>query len=331
VKKILVVDDEPNNLQLLRQILKDHYHLMFAANGDKALDAANKHAPDLILLDIMMPGINGYDVCKALKANAQTEKIPVIFVTAMAEVDDEAYGFEVGAVDYIQKPLSGPIVLKRIQNQLSLVHMDELKKSHKQAIFMLGAAGHYNDADTGVHIWRMASYAAAIARSIGWSDQQVAEIELAAPMHDTGKIGIPDSILKAPRKLTADEWDVMKQHCEIGHGILSNSDATVFKMAAEIALNHHEKWNGSGYPAGLSGEKIPESAQIVAIADVFDALTLKRPYKEPWSTDRAVEEIKNGVGSHFSPRVAEHFFEILPEIECLKASWGSETTDLNFP
>ncbi|MEO5376480.1 MAG: response regulator [Magnetococcus sp. DMHC-6] len=323
LKKILAVDDEPNNLQVLRQILKDHYQLIFAPNGEKALEAAVKHQPDLVLLDIMMPGINGYQVCEKLRTNLATQHIPVIFVTAMSEVEDEARGFDAGAVDYIQKPVSGPIVLRRVQTHLSLVRAKELEESQRDAIFMLGEAGHYNDTDTGVHIWRMAAYASALAKAVGWPEQMVERIELAAPMHDTGKIGTPDAILKAPRKLTADEWEIMKQHTVIGFGILNKGHTALFAMAAEIARFHHEKWDGSGYPMGLSGDAIPESARIVAIADVFDALTMKRPYKEPWSIEDSMTEIRRNSGSHFEPRLVEHFERILPEILQIKSAWES--------
>ncbi|MBF0589708.1 MAG: response regulator [Magnetococcales bacterium] len=322
MKKILVVDDEPNNLRVLGQILKDSYQLIFAPNGEKALEAATKHLPDLILLDIMMPDITGYEVCQKLKANSSTEDMPVIFVTAMSEIEDEVRGFDVGAVDFIHKPVSGPIVLRRVQTHLSLVRAQELEDSQRQAIFMLGEAGHYNDTDTGVHIWRMAAYSRALAEAAGWSEQMAERMELAAPMHDTGKIGTPDNILKAPRKLTPEEWTIMKQHAQIGFDILSKSDAPIFTMAAEIARCHHERWDGSGYPGGLSGSSIPESARMVAIADVFDALTMKRPYKEPWSIEDSIVEIRKGSGHHFEPRLVELFEEILPRILELKEVWA---------
>ncbi|MBF0436765.1 MAG: response regulator [Magnetococcales bacterium] len=322
-KKILIVDDEPNNLQVLRQILKDHYQLIFAPNGKKALEAAVKHQPDLVLLDIMMPGMNGYQVCENFQSNPATRRIPVIFVTAMSEVEDEAKGFDVGAVDYIQKPVSGPIVLRRVQTHLSLVRARELEESQRDAIFMLGEAGHYNDTDTGVHIWRMAAYAGALAKTVGWPEHMVERIELAAPMHDTGKIGIPDAILKAPRKLKADEWEIMKQHPLIGAKILNKSYAALFAMASEIAQFHHEKWDGSGYPMGVIGTAIPESARIVAIADVFDALTMQRPYKKPWSIEESMTEIRKNSGSHFEPRLVECFESVLPEIVQIKNSWES--------
>ena len=327
-KKLLAVDDEPNNLQVLRQILRSHYQLIFAASGEKAIEAAVTHQPDLILLDIMMPGMNGYQVCEKLKANAATRAIPVIIVTAMSEVEDEARGFDVGAVDYIQKPVSGPILLRRVETHLSLVQMHALEISHKQSIFMLGEAGHFKDNDTGAHIWRMAAYSCGLAAAVGWPEDRIERLRLAAPMHDTGKIGTPDAILKAPRKLTSDEWTIMKQHTEDGFNILSKSECDVFTMAAEIARYHHEKWDGSGYPAGLVGDGIPESARIVALADVFDALTMKRPYKEAWSIEDSMAEIRRGAGSHFEPRLANLFESILPELLRIKAEWPEQSTSL---
>ena len=312
IKKILVVDDEPNNLQLLKQMLNEQYQLLFATNGVKAMEAAAKHLPDLILLDIMMPGISGYETCERLKANPLTKDIPVIFVTAMGEVEQETHGFDVGGVDYIQKPISGPIVLRRVKTHLSLVHVQELEKSQKAAIYMLGEAGHYNDTDTGDHIWRIAAYSRALAEAAGWPEQMLDMLEFAAPMHDTGKIATPDNILKAPRKLTPEEWVIMKQHSEAGYNILSKSDTPLFRMAAEIARYHHEKWDGSGYPFGLSGEAIPESARIVAIADAYDALTMKRAYKEPWSIEDSMAEIIGKSGSQFDPRLVKLFEKVFP-------------------
>ena len=320
--KVLLVDDEPNNLKVLQQILKDRYQLLFAINGAKALVAAREHQPDIILLDIMMPDMDGYQVCTHLQADPLTAKIPVIFVTAMGEMENEAHGFDVGAVDYIQKPVSGPIVLRRVQTHLSLVRVDELDRLARAAIEMLGDAGHYNDPYTGDHIWRMAAYSAALAKAAGWAPSQVAMMKLAAPTHDTGKIGIPHGILKATRPLTEEEWAIMQTHSQIGYDILGKTDNPVFKMAAEIARHHHEKWDGSGYPLGLAGEDIPEAARIVTIADVFDALASKRPYKEPWPLEKNLETLQNMAGSHFEPRLLALFVEIMPEILCLKAAWG---------
>jgi putative two-component system response regulator len=329
--RILVVDDEPANLQVLRQILRDHYHLFFATNGERALAAAAKYLPDLILLDIMMPDVSGYEVCRQIKANPSTEKIPVIFVTSMSDEEDEVQGFSAGGVDYIQKPISAPILLHRVRTHLSLVRAQELEDSYKQAIFMLGEVGHYNDADTGAHTWRMAAYARALAAAAGWPDHMAERIELAASMHDTGKVGTPGGILRAPRKLTGEEREIMKQHSEIGFHILSKSDSPIFKMAAEIAHRHHEKWDGSGYPGGLAGTAIPESARIVALADVFDALASRRPYKEPWSVENCLAEIHRQAGSHFDPRLVALFDDILPEILLIKEEWDRKARTGNAP
>ncbi|MDP1557820.1 MAG: response regulator [Nitrosomonas sp.] len=323
-KKILIVDDEPSNLQILRQILKHEYSLVFARNGKEAIEAVNKHRPDLILLDVMMPEMDGYDACQHLKNNPQTRSIPVIFVTAMSAVVDESHGFDVGAVDYITKPVSAPIVLSRVKTHLSLVRIDELEKSQRAAVYMLGEAGHYNDTDTGLHIWRMAAYSRAIAKEAGWAVSKCDLLELAAPMHDTGKIGIPDAILKKPTNLDADEWIIMKNHTLIGFGILSKSDTPLFKLAADIALHHHEKWNGKGYPEALAGEAISEAARIVAIADVFDALTMKRPYKEAWPIEDAIAEIERKSGNHFEPRLVQIFLKILPELIEIKNNWNTQ-------
>lgn len=331
--RILIVDDEPNNLQLLRQILKCKYNISLATGGFQAVSLAQKFEPDLILLDVMMPKIDGYETCTLLKADPATANIPVIFVTAKSEVDDEKRGFDVGAVDYISKPVSAPIVHARVSAHLSLYDQQrsfeiqlqqrtsELAASQNAAIHMLGEAGHYNDEDTGVHIWRMAEYAATIAQSCGWHVVKARQLQFAAPMHDTGKIGIPDAILKKPAKLDAEEWAIMKTHAQIGYDILSKSKTPLFKMAAEIALYHHEKWDGSGYPKGLVGDQIPFSARVVAVADVFDALTMARPYKRAWSIDDAVNEIKKGRGYHFDPKIVDGFLVVLDKIIKIKERW----------
>jgi putative two-component system response regulator len=323
MKTILIVDDEPNNLQLLRMVLRTHYKLMFANNGEKCLDIATQRLPDLILLDVMMPDLTGYEVCERLKKIPSTKHIPVIFVTALGEAKSEAKGFDAGAVDYISKPISAAIVLRRVKTHLSLVRVKELEESQKSAIYMLGRAGHLHDTDTGVHIWRMAAYSKAIALAAGWSSERAESLELAAPMHDTGKIGIPDEILKAKKKLTPEEWVVMKTHTTIGYEILSLSSSKIFKLAAEIAISHHERWDGSGYPEGLAGEKIPQSARIVAIADVFDALTMKRPYKKAWTTEESMAEIKKLSGSHFDPELVEIFDSISSRLVKIKEHWDN--------
>lgn len=331
--RILLVDDEPNNLQLLRQILKGKYQLSMAKDGMQALHVAKEVNPDLILLDVMMPVLDGYRTCMKLKSDPVTADIPVIFVSAKSDVFDEVEGFGVGAVDYITKPVSGPIVLARVATHLALSDQQksmniqvaqrtyELEQSQKAAIHMLGEAGHYNDTDTGMHIWRMAGYSGELGRRFGWSVTQAKQLEFAAPLHDTGKIGIPDAILKKPGKLDANEWEVMKTHAQIGYDILSKNKTELFQLAAEIALNHHERWDGSGYPNGLSGQDIPESARIVAIADVFDALTMKRPYKAAWSIDKAVAEMQRGSGTHFDAQLLDCFLDNLDTILDIKKEW----------
>ncbi|EXJ14401.1 response regulator [Imhoffiella purpurea] len=321
---ILIVDDQPENLHAMRHILGGDYRLLFAANGAEALKATRKRHPSLILLDIEMPDMDGYSVCRALKADSATEEIPVIFVTGLADAGNEASGFEAGAVDYIVKPLSPPIVRARVRTHLSLVNASQLDRSHRDALSMLGVAGHFNDTDTGVHIWRMAHYARELATAAGWEPAACERIEQAASMHDTGKIGIPSEILRKPGKLNGEEWAVMKTHPRIGHEILRMSHAPMFQLAAEIALYHHEHWDGRGYPEGLAGESIPESARIVAVADVFDALTMKRPYKDPWSIDKAMGTLREGSGSHFEPRLVDLFQDILPRILKIKADWDAK-------
>ncbi len=330
---ILVVDDEPANIDILLGILKPFYNVKVAPSGHVALKVVQQFTPDLILLDIMMPGMDGFEVCKQLKTDRELARIPVIFVTALAQGEDEEKGFNVGAVDYITKPVSPSITLARVKTHLSLAHQmrttealvsertKDLELSQQSAISMLAAAGHYNDTDTGHHIWRMAAYSKCLALSCGWSYEQATLLSQAAPMHDTGKIGIPDNILKAPRKLSDEEMDVMKTHSNIGYKILSQSTTPLFVLAAEIALNHHEKWDGSGYPSGLRGKAIPESARIVAIADVFDALTMKRPYKNAWTADEAFDYIKAHAGRHFDPQLVNEFFAVKERILATQQYW----------
>ena len=327
---VLVVDDEPANIDILKDILIQHYQVKVAPSGEIALKIVAKAAPDLILLDIMMPDLDGLEVCRQLKANPKTAGIPVIFVTALGQGEDEERGFEVGAVDYIAKPIVPALVLARVKTHIALAHQQrqterevemrtrELAQSQLSAISMIAAAGHYNDNDTGLHIWRMAAYARELAQAIGWSAERAKLLEFAAPMHDTGKIGIPDAILKAPRRLTEEEMVVMRTHARIGYEILNNSDAVLFKLAAEVALTHHEKWDGSGYPSGLKGDAIPESGRIVAIADVFDALTMVRPYKKAWTEDEAFDYIQSQAGSHFDPDMVSTFLNIRSQILAIK-------------
>ncbi|MBN6148940.1 HD domain-containing protein [Xanthomonas sp. AmX2] len=318
---ILCVDDEPSNLALIRQILREDYALAFATNGHEALRGALKHRPALILLDVDLPDLDGYSVARALKADPRTGSVPIIFVTGKDKATDESIGFDAGGVDYITKPYSPSILRARVRTHLSLVSAASLASSYRDAIHMLGMAGHYSDTDTGGHIWRMASYARALAEAAGWPREDAELLEQAAPMHDTGKIGIPDAVLKKPGPLDADEWQVMRRHPQIGYDILSHSDAPLFKLAAEIALYHHEHWDGNGYPAGLAGEDIPESARIVAVADVFDALTTQRPYKDAWPLAKVMELFQQRAGTQFEPRLVRLFTGILPQILQIQDYW----------
>lgn len=320
-KTLLLVDDEPANLQVLRNILSDHYRLLFARDGERALELARQERPDLILLDVMMPGLSGYDVCEALKQHDSTAGIPVIFVTALAAAEDEARGFDLGAVDYITKPVSAPIVRARVKNHLSLVRVDELVQTRLAVVQRLGRAAEYKDNETGLHVIRMSHFSRLIALEAGMGDAWADTLLNAAPMHDVGKIGIPDAILQKPGKLDAAEWAVMQSHAEIGAEIIGTDGSELLNMAREVALSHHEKWDGSGYPRGLQGEAIPIAARIVALADVFDALTSERPYKKAWSVDDAIALIRDQSGHHFDPRLVDAFLRCLPAILEVRERW----------
>ncbi|HEY1076973.1 MAG TPA: two-component system response regulator [Fontimonas sp.] len=324
---VLLVDDTPSNLEVLRGILGEQYQLKAALSGERALSIAEGPVPpDLILLDVMMPEMNGYEVCRRLKANPRTRRIPVIFVTAMGEVEDEANGFAVGGVDYITKPVSPPIVLARVRTQLALYDQErhlaslvaqrtrEVEETRLQIIRRLGRAAEYRDDETGTHVIRMSQFARLIALDLGWGDRQAELLLNAAPMHDVGKIGIPDRILQKPGALDEDEWKIMRQHSAIGASIIGKHDNELLETARVIALTHHEKWDGSGYPRGLKGEQIPIVGRIVALCDVFDALTSQRPYKPAWTNEKAVAYIREQSGKHFDPYVVESFLRVLPQI-----------------
>ncbi|CAN5571944.1 two-component system response regulator [soil metagenome] len=319
---ILVVDDEPLNLQLVRNVLHADYRLIFAKDGRSALALATTVAPDLILLDVMMPGMTGYEVCRTLKADERTRHVPVIFVTALADEADEALGLECGAVDYITKPISAAIMKARVRTHLSLVRIEELQATRMEAIRCLGTAAEYKDNETGLHVIRMSQYAHVLALAAGYGTAQADDVLHAAPMHDIGKIGIPDAILQKPGKLTEAERDVMKEHPRIGAEIIGNHPSSLFRTARTIALTHHEKWDGSGYPNGLAGADIPHVGRIVALADVFDALTSVRPYKPAWPVEDALEFIRSESGTHFDPALVDLLTQCLPQMLEIKARWA---------
>lgn len=325
---ILAVDDEASNLQLLRQILQDHYRLRFAKDGPRALELVREECPDLILLDVMMPGMSGYEVCAALKADPRTASVPVIFVTALTDTDDELEGFEAGAVDYITKPVSPPIVRARVRTHLSLVRMEELRATRLEIVQRLGLAAEYKDNETGLHVIRMSHFSRILGLAAGMSETEADDLLHAAPMHDVGKIGIPDRILQKPGPLDPDEWKIMQSHATIGAEIIGEHPNGMLALARNIALTHHEKWDGSGYPKGLAGEAIPLEGRITAIADVFDALTSVRPYKKAWSEEDALAFLVEQKGKHFDPVLVDLFIGQMPAIRAIRQRWAEDAQDL---
>jgi len=324
---ILIVDDAPENIDILRAILSPHYHVKVASTGERALKIAlGEVSPDLILLDIMMPGIDGYEVCRTLKANPDKKHIPIIFVTSMEEQEDEEFGLQLGAEDYIIKPFRPAVVLARVKTHLALhdqtrelerrvdLRTRELQTTRLQIIQRLGRASEFRDNETGNHVLRMAIYCRLIGVAAGMGPVEVETLYTAAPMHDVGKIGTPDEILLKPGKLNAAEWAIMQKHTQMGADIIGEHDDALLSLARVVALSHHEKWDGSGYPLSLVGDEIPLAGRIVALADVFDALTSDRPYKKAWPVDEAVRTICNSAGSHFDPGLIPAFLTALPKM-----------------
>ena len=331
---VLVVDDTPGNIDILREILAPAYRVKVAANGARALEiAAQEDPPDLILLDIMMPGMDGYEVIRRLKANPATRSIPVLFITAKEAPEDEQKGFDLGCVDYITKPISAPSVRVRVRTHLALHDQNreleakvrertrELQASRLEIIQRLGRAAEYRDNETGMHVIRMSHAGWITALELGLPAGEAELLLQASPMHDIGKIGIPDRVLLKPGKLDAEEWAIMRRHPEIGHGIIGSHPSALLQMAATVALSHHEKWDGTGYPNRLAGEAIPLVGRIVAVADVFDALTSVRPYKPAWPVEQAVAELKAQSGQHFEPRMVDAFLARLPDIQAATAAF----------
>ncbi len=341
---VLVVDDEPENLALTDDLLSETYTVKVAPNGLRALKiAGSTPAPDIILLDVMMPDMGGYEVCHRLKQDPRTRDIPVIFLTAKAQLADEQQGFEVGAVDYIAKPISPPILMARLRTHLALKAAANflLDKNHyleqeiarrtedvhvveEATILAMTSLAETRDNETGNHILRTQRYVQAVALQLQdhprfrtrLTAETVALLFKSAPLHDIGKVGIPDRILLKPGALTAEEFTIMKTHTTLGFEAISRATERVgrvipfLQIAAEIALSHQEKWNGSGYPQGLAGDAIPVSARLMAVADVYDALISKRVYKEAMSHAQAVEIIVAGRGSHFDPDVVDAFLQV---------------------
>ena len=338
---IVIVDDTLANLQLLANILKEEgYKVRPAINGNLALRAVAQKKPDLILLDIKMPDMDGYQVCQALKADPSTHEIPVIFISALSDASDKVRAFSTGGVDYLTKPFQIEEVKARVathlqlrdyQENLEVKIQDGLAKinllnqeiiaTQHDAIVMLGSICEGRSTETGEHIRRMASYCEFFAKCVKLDEESVELIRQAAPMHDIGKIAIPDAILGKPEPLTPEEWKVMKTHAELGYKMLVSSTRPLFKMAATIAYEHHEKWDGSGYPRGLKGEEIHIAGRLSALADVFDALDSKRCYKKMWSLEDSLNLIKSERNKHFDPRIVDALFENMDEFLKLRAQF----------
>jgi cyclic di-GMP phosphodiesterase len=339
---VLIVDDAPENIAILDAILSSKYKVEVALNGEKALEiAASDNQPDLILLDVMMPGMDGYEVCERFKSEYLTRHIPIIFVTAKGNIEDEARGFELGAVDYITKPISPPIVMARVSTHLALydqnrhlaelvkVRTRELNDTRLEIIQRLGLAAEFKDNETGMHVIRMSHYARLMGMAIGMNSEDCENLLNASPMHDLGKIGIPDHILMKQGKLDSDEWELMKKHAEFGARIIGEHDSELLQLAAVIALSHHEKWDGSGYPQGLRGDAIPLAGRICAIADVFDALTTERPYKKAWPVVEAVNLIEENKNKHFDPALVEAFMDNMANILTIKETYAETKNPSN--
>ncbi len=342
--KILIVDDEPQNLLLLRAMLgKIGHEVWEAKNGLEALAFLDR-SYDLVLSDVMMPEMDGFTLVRNIRRNPETHDIPVIMVTTLSEKAHRLQAVEAGANDFISKPVDrlelhvrthSLLRQKAQQDEIKAFQADleamveartrelqqalrDLDKAHVETIHHLAAAAEYKDEDTADHIQRMSAYSAVIAQGLGLDRDEVELIRISSPMHDVGKIGIPDNILLKPGKLDPEEWEIIKTHTSIGGRILGAGASDYMNMGTIVALSHHEKWDGSGYPSGLSGEDIPLPGRICAVADVFDALVSKRPYKEAFPTEKALAIMRQGRGAHFDPQVLDVFLERIDQILAIK-------------
>ncbi|MDD5228862.1 MAG: two-component system response regulator [Methylococcales bacterium] len=367
---ILVVDDTPVNLTLISEILKHEYKIKVANNGQTALKIAQSNTPpDLILLDIMMPDIDGYEVCKQLKHDTRTQNIPVIFLTAKNEASDEARGFGLGAVDYITKPICPSIILARIRTYLEMKRMHDFLRDQNTfleneivkrtdeiiartneiiiiqdvTIHALASLAETRDNETGNHIRRTQHYVKLLAEKLRLNsrfshflddDKNIEILFKSAPLHDIGKVGIPDRILLKPGRFEPDEFEIMKAHPALGRSTLLQAESELdvevpfLKYAKEIAYGHHEKWDGSGYPQGLSGDDIPISARLMAVADVYDALISRRVYKVGMPHEQAVKIVSEGKGSHFDPDMVDAFLELQDDFELIAMIYGDSEIDM---
>jgi putative two-component system response regulator len=351
---VLIVDDTPANINLLTNLLKDKYRLKVANNGVRALELAASAPPDLVLLDIMMPEMDGFEVCRRLKSIESTRHIPVIFLTAKNATEDEELGFSLGAVDFVHKPISPSLLEARVNTHLTIKtwqdylldqngwlknqvnqRLTEINHLQDASIFVMVSLAEFRDECTGNHIRRTQEYVKVLARQLATlpgyktilTEDHIEQLSKSAPLHDIGKIAIPDHILLKPGKLTEDEFAIMKTHSIRGYEMLKQAGThmgergSFLAIAMDIARHHHEKWNGSGYPDGLSGKAIPLSARLMAVADVYDALRSSRPYKNALSHEQATNFIMQGRNIHFDPDVVDAFFSLSAEISDFANRW----------
>lgn len=352
---ILVVDDKPENVSLLEMMLSFAGYTNVQSTTDprdvKGLYEDNDF--DIILLDIRMPHLNGFQVMAQLSEIVKGDYLPILVLTAQNDMETRLQALEAGARDFVSKPFHKTEVLNRIRNMLEVRALykermrqneileakvnertlelrdrnEELEYTRLEIIRRLGRAGEYRDNETGMHVLRMSKSCHLMALAAGLGEDHAKLILHASPMHDVGKIGIPDGILLKPEKLDADEWETMKTHSEIGGDIIGDHDHDLMRVARIIALTHHEKWDGSGYPKGVSGEDIPIEGRIAAICDVFDALTSDRPYKKAWPVERAVDLIREESGKHFDPALVDLFNQLLPEILEIREQYADDDRD----
>lgn len=353
--RILIVDDEASNVLLLQRILDIAAYKQVQSTEDprQVVEMFRQRAFDIVLLDLNMPYMNGYEVMEQLQAEAGENMPMVLMLTAQHAQEFRQHALDNGALDYVTKPFNAEELLSRIRNLVDVklardfihkqkeileqkvaqrtheleLRTSELHETRLQVVRRLGRAAEYRDNETGLHIVRMSKMAAALGKVAGMNEYECDLLLNAAPMHDIGKLGIPDNILLKPGKLEADEWTIMQTHAQIGADILSGDDSELLKMAEEIALTHHEKWNGKGYPNGLVGEDIPLAGRLCALSDVFDALTSVRPYKKAWSVEKAVDLIKEESGEHFDPRLVELFLQLLPEMIAIKEQYAEPESE----
>jgi len=340
---ILLVDDEPANIKLLGRTLGTFGYQNIIATTDPrtVLDLFHQHPFDLIILDLNMPHLDGFEVMRQLQALGRDDLPPILILTAQHDQEHRVRALRGGAHDYVTKPFAVDELLARVRNllQVQLYHKSmrgrnqwleervqertrELYDTRLQIVRRLGRAAEFRDNETGLHVLRMSKMSVALGEACGMSSEECELLLNASPMHDIGKIGIPDQILLKPGKFEPQEWEIMKTHASIGADILSGDDSELLSMARVIALNHHEKWDGSGYPNGLAAEDIPLPGRVVALADVFDALTSVRPYKKAWSVDTAMEYVVANRGKHFDPRLVDLFRARLPDILEIKDTFA---------